>query len=86
MPPPPISVPSFVEPSVQMARSYQLQSLASFCSVHTLSFSASFNLASSTSKTWFSVCSQGGVLSCCMDQKIDLQALLAVFLQLTFVC
>ena len=88
MPPPPIAVPFVAEPSMWMVRSYELQSLASLYNAHVLSFSVSPDFASSSSKTWFPVCSQGGrstgVISGCVSPKIDLQTSLVVFLQLVF--
>ena len=77
MPPPPISVQFFAVPSV--VRSYELQSLASLSNVHILSFYVSPDFTPSTSKTWFPVCSHGnrslGVISGCVDLKIDLQTI-----------
>ena len=71
-----------------MVGSYELQSLASLCNFHILSFSISRDFTPSTLKTWFAVCSQGGrrpgVLFGCVDLKIDIQNSLAFFLQLVF--
>ena len=71
-----------------MVRPYELQSLASHSNAHILSFPASSNFAPSNSKTWFPVCSHGsrrpGVLSGCVDPRIDLQTSLAFFPQLVF--
>ena len=70
-----------------MARSYELQSLESLCNAHVLSFSVSPVFAPPTSKTWFPDCSQAGrspgVISGCVDPKIDLQTSLALFLSPT---
>ena len=71
-----VSVQSYTNPSVQTVRSYELQSLASSCIAHALSLSASHDTAPYTTKMWFPVCSQAcgssGVLSYCVDPKIDL--------------